>query len=92
MRAMGFSIVIFPLAVTRAATRAAWDFAHGLRRDGTAYEVEHIKTLEGHPVESWYEFSGVDEIRELEEKYLPATLTQARYAQNDGYVPATGAR
>lgn len=88
MRAMGFSMVIFPLAVTRAGTRAAWDFAHGLMKGGTAFEVEHIKTLEGHPVESWYEFSGVNEIREREEKYLPAQSMQARYAQNDGYVPS----
>jgi 2-methylisocitrate lyase-like PEP mutase family enzyme len=87
MRAMGFGIVIFPLAITRAATRTAWDFAHDLRRGGTAFEIEHIKTLEGHPVESWYEFTGVDEIREREEKYLPAASMQARYAQGDGYVP-----
>jgi 2,3-dimethylmalate lyase len=89
---MGFSIVIFPLAVTRAGTRAAWDFAHGLRTGGTAYEIAHIKTLEGHPVESWYEFSGVDEIRQREEKYLPATSMQARYAKNDGYVPLPDGR
>lgn len=87
MRAMGYSVVIFPLAVTRAGTRAMWDFAHGLQAEGTAFEIEHMKGLAGHVVESWYEFTGVEGIRELEEKYMPAAALQSRYAQGDGYVP-----
>ena len=87
VRAMGYSVVIFPLAVTRAGTRAMWDFAHGLQKEGTAFEAEHIKELAGHPVESWYEFTGVEGIREIEEKYMPAAAVQSRYAQGDGYVP-----
>jgi 2-methylisocitrate lyase-like PEP mutase family enzyme len=88
VRKMGYSIVIFPLAITRAAMREVWDFTHALRAGESTFELAHIESLDGHPVESWYEFTGVDDIRQIEERYLPDTVMAARYAQGDGYVPA----
>ncbi len=84
---IGFNLVIFPLAVVRAGVRAEWDFLCGLKQKGTAYEVEHIEGLKGHPVESWYEFTGIREIRRLEEKYLPASVVTGKYTGGQGFMP-----
>ncbi len=84
---MGYNLVIFPLAVVRAGTRAMWDFLVGLKARGTAFEVEHIEGLKGHLVENWYEFSGIGEIRRLEGKYLPAPMVEQKYAGGRGYRP-----
>jgi 2-methylisocitrate lyase-like PEP mutase family enzyme len=84
---LGFDLVIFPLAVIRAGVRAMVDFLAGLAAGGTAFEVEHIAGLRGHPVENWYEFSGIGEIRRLEERYLPASVVEQKYAGGQGYRP-----
>jgi carboxyvinyl-carboxyphosphonate phosphorylmutase len=84
---LGFNLVIFPLAVIRAGVRAMVDFVAGLRARGTAYEVEHIDGLRGHPVENWYEFSGIGEIRQIEAQYLPPAAVEEKYAGGQGYRP-----
>jgi 2-methylisocitrate lyase-like PEP mutase family enzyme len=84
---LGYNLVIFPLAVVRAGVRAMWDFLGGLRAGGTAFEVEHIEGLRGHPVENWYEFSGIGEVRRLEEQYLPAAAVEQKYSGGQGYRP-----
>jgi 2-methylisocitrate lyase-like PEP mutase family enzyme len=84
---LGFNLVIFPLAVVRAGVRAMIDFLAGLAARGTEFEIEHIAGLRGHPVESWYEFSGIHEVRELEARYLPAADVARKYAGGEGYRP-----
>ena len=83
----GFNLVIYPLAVLRAGVCAMSDFLAGLKREGTAFEVEHIAGLKGHPVENWYEFMGISEVRRLEERYLPPALVEMKYAAGEGYRP-----
>ena len=85
--AMGYGVVIFPLAAIRAGVHAAFEFLHGLRAQGTAFEVEHIRMLAGHPVENWYEFTGISEVRVLEERYLPAEAVEQRYRGSVGHRP-----
>ncbi len=84
---IGFNVVIFPLAVVRAGVRAMWDFLEGLKARGTAHEVEYIDGLRGHIVESWYEFTGIGEVRRLEERYLPEAAVSAKYTGGQGYRP-----
>lgn len=88
VRELGYSIVTFPLAVTRATNQAAWDFLHGLFDRGHEFEIEHIDGLTNHPVKNWYQFIGMDGVRRQEELYLPADISRKRYHQGDGYVPA----
>jgi len=92
VQAMGWSVVIFPLAVTRAGAVAMWDFLAGLKAGGTAFEAEHIEGLKGHPLENWYEFTGVGAVREMEDDYMPAAEVEKRYAGQAGYMPVSGSR
>lgn len=84
---LGYALVLFPLAAIRAGVRAQVDFLAGLKAEGTAHEVRHLAELEGHPVENWYEFTGISEIRALEDRYLPEEAVAARYANTAGHRP-----
>lgn len=84
---IGFNFVIFPLAVVRAGVRAELDFLQGLKARGTAFEVDYIEGLKGHPTEGWYEFTGIGDIKALEEKYLPTDAITAKYAAGRGHMP-----
>ena len=86
---IGFNVAIFPLAMLRAGARAERDFLEGLRTRGTAFELEHIETLKGHPMENWYEFTGIGGIRELETRYLPEDHLGRKY-EGEGYRPGIG--
>lgn len=88
---MGYGLVMFPLASIRAGVRAQIDFLGGLRACGTEHEIEHIATLDGHPVENWYEFSGIGTVRALETRYLDPKKIAARYAASEGYQPPLSA-
>ena len=84
---IGFNLVIFPLALVRAGARAIQDFLTGLAERGTAFEEDYIETLVGHPMENWYEFSGIGDVRRLEEKYLSADALKRKYEGGKGYLP-----
>lgn len=88
VESIGFNLVIFPLAVIRAGVRAMQDFLEGLRQRGTAYEVDYIAGLQGHPTENWYEFMGISAIRRLEERYLAASTLESKYRTGAGYRPS----
>ncbi len=88
VESIGFNLVIFPLAVIRAGVRAMRDFLEGLRQRGTAYEVDYIAGLQGHPTENWYEFMGISAIRRLEERYLAASTLESKYRTGAGYRPS----
>ena len=83
---IGFDLAIFPLAMLRAGARAERDFLEGLKAGGTAFELEHLETLKGHPMENWYEFTGIGAIRELETRYLPERYVDRKY-EGEGYRP-----
>jgi 2-methylisocitrate lyase-like PEP mutase family enzyme len=88
VQGLGFSLVIFPLAIVRAGVRAEWDFLQGLKERGTEYEIDHIADLKGHPTESWYEFTGIGRIKRLEERYLPQAMVETKYKTGMGHVPS----
>ena len=85
----GFNVAVFPLAMLRAGARAERDFLEGLRARGTDFEREHLETLKGHPMENWYEFTGIGRIRALEARYLPAERMERKY-EGEGYRPEAG--
>ena len=89
LQRIGFSIAIFPLAMLRAGARAERDFLEGLKARGTAFELEHIDTLKGHPMENWYDFTRIGGIRELETRYLPEDDMDRKY-EGEGYRPVAG--
>ena len=86
---IGFNVAIFPLAMLRAGARAERDFLEGLKARGTDFEREHIETLRGHPMENWYEFTGIGAVRALETRYLPEDTVDRKY-EGEGYRPAAG--
>lgn len=86
---LGYALVIFPLASIRAGVKAQIDFLEGLRERGTDHEIEHIATLDGHPVENWYDFTGIGTVRALEDRYLDANGNAERYNAGAGYRPAS---
>jgi 2-methylisocitrate lyase-like PEP mutase family enzyme len=87
VEAMGYALVIFPLASIRAGVRAQMDFLQGLKTHGTAHEIDHIAGLDGHPVENWYDFTGISTVRALENRYLDPDRVAARYSAGAGYQP-----
>jgi 2-methylisocitrate lyase-like PEP mutase family enzyme len=84
---MGYALTILPLAALRAGVRAMMDFLAELARDGVEAEKRQIADLAGHPVENWYEFTGMGEVRALEEAYLPADAVAEKYSGGAGHVP-----
>lgn len=87
---IGFNLAIFPLAMLRAGALAEADFLAGLRARGTEFEREHLESLKGHPMENWYEFTGISAIRELEERYLSGDRMEGKY-EGEGYRPGDAA-
>ncbi len=87
---LGYAIVILPLAAVRPAVRAAADFLADLAMRGVEAEVEATAALAGHPVENWYEFTGISHVRALEQRYLPAGSVERRYAASLGHRPGEG--
>ena len=85
---MGYGVVILPLAALRVGVRALMDFLDDLARDGEEAEKRQIAGFAGHPVENWYEFTGMGDVRALEEAYLPADTVEAKYKSGAaGHMP-----
>jgi len=84
---MGYAVTIMPLAALRSGVRAMTDFLEELAHDGIEAEKRQIAALAGHPVENWYEFTSMGEVRALEEAYLPADVVAAKYRGGAGHVP-----
>lgn len=87
---MGYALTILPLAALRAGVRAMMDFLSELALDGIEAEKRQIADLAGHPVENWYEFTGMGDVRALEEAFLPTDTVAEKYSGGAGYMP--GAR
>lgn len=91
VQAMGYAIAFFAANCIRSATKGLWDYLVALRDRGSAADLDFIATVEGYPFENWYAYTGYEELRQLEEQYLPAGPLARRYqqAQPGYYVPST---
>lgn len=89
IRAMGYQAAFFAANCSRAAVKGLWDYLVTVQREGSEADVSFIESLRGYPFENWYAFTGYPELRELEERYLPAESVAERYAATLGnyYVP-----
>ena len=84
---MGYALCILPLLALRPGVQAMIDALDGFKREGIAYELRQLEDLSDRPVENWYEFTGIGEIRKLEDKYLPADAGEQKYAHTAGHKP-----
>jgi 2-methylisocitrate lyase-like PEP mutase family enzyme len=84
---MGYALCILPLLALRAGVQAMIDTLDGFKREGIAYELRQLEAFSDRPVENWYEFTGIGEIRSLEDRYMPADAVERKYAGTAGHRP-----
>lgn len=87
MNQLGIAITITGNALLRAALTGMYDLAVAMRDDGPMAEAAFMERIAKHPVGDLHKFSGLDEIRKLEEAYMPAE-EQAKYEGTIGWRPA----
>ncbi len=91
VRAMGYQIAFFAANCLRSAAKGLWDYLVDLRDHGSQADLDFIASVRGYPFESWYAYTGYENIRRLEERYLPADAVAQRYSQaQDGYYVPPG--
>ena len=86
MKAMGIAVCISSLTLARASLMAMHDIAVRLRDEGPMAELDLTERFGRHEVGNLHTFAGFDEVRRLEEAYLPADQ-QDKYAGSIGHVP-----
>jgi len=87
VEAIGYAFCILPLLALRAGVQAMIDTLDAFKREGVAYEIAQIEAFADKPVENWYEFTGISDVRALEDKYLPADAVERKYAGTAGHKP-----
>jgi 2-methylisocitrate lyase-like PEP mutase family enzyme len=88
---LGIVVSILPGAILHASIMMMYDYAVALREKGPLAESEMASAYRGHPLANLHEFSGFDQIRALEEKFLPEESAR-KYEGTLGHMPrsATG--
>lgn len=79
LAALGFAGAWQGLTLVKAQAFAILHFLDDYRQRGNDADLALLKMLEGSPFEDWYQYTGFDEIRALEERYLPADEVSRRY-------------
>ena len=87
---LGIAICILPGALLRVTATAMYDFATALKERGTEVEAEFAENLKRHPLGNLHAFAGFDEIRALEEQFMPAEEME-KYQGTVGHMPAASA-
>lgn len=86
MGALGIATCILPGALLRQSIMAMGDLAAELRREGPMAEARMTERLSNHRLGNLHKFSGFDEIRALEQAYLPPEA-QEKYEGGLGHRP-----
>jgi 2-methylisocitrate lyase-like PEP mutase family enzyme len=86
MAAFGIAVTILPGALMRAALLAMHDLAVALRDAGPMAEAALEARLAAHPFGNLHRFAGFDEVRALEEQFLPPE-SAAKYEGTLGHMP-----
>ena len=89
MQDMGVSICITALTLVRASLLAMHDIAVRLRDEGPMADVDVIGRFDKHGIGNLHSFSGFDEVRRLEEAFLPKEELE-KYSDSIGHVPKAG--
>ena len=66
-------------AAMRVCMQAVWDYAVDVKQRGEQAEMAFAAKLKGHPTEDFHYFTGLSNIKALEEKYLPAEEISRKY-------------
>jgi 2-methylisocitrate lyase-like PEP mutase family enzyme len=84
---LGIAIVSNATGSLRASTVAMWDYFQEFAKD----DIEAVKRFEArtreHPAGNMHAFIGFNEIRKLEEEFLPAAEVLAKYEGSVGFQP-----
>ncbi len=84
---LGIAIVSNATGSLRSSTVAMWDYFQEFAKD----DVEAVKRFEArtkdHPAGNMHAFIGFNEIRKLEEEFLPAAEVLAKYEGSVGFRP-----
>ncbi|MGE0802868.1 MAG: oxaloacetate decarboxylase [Lautropia sp.] len=90
MQEMGIAICISSLTLARASLMAMHDIAVRLRDEGPMAELDFFAGFDKHAIGNLHAFAGFDEVRRLEEAYLPKEALE-KYQGSVGYLPRSGA-
>ena len=84
---LGIAIVSNATGSLRTSTVAMWDYFQEFAKD----DIEAVKRFEArtkeHPAGNMHAFIGFNEIRKLEEEFLPAAEVLAKYEGSVGFQP-----
>jgi len=84
---LGIAIVSNATGSLRSSTVAMWDYFQEFAQD----DIEAVKRFEArtkdHPAGNMHAFIGFNEIRKLEEEFLPAAEVLAKYEGSVGFQP-----
>ena len=86
MQELGIAITITAGTTMRATLQAIYDVAVKLRDEGPMAEAAFIEAYKRHPLGDVHTFAGFDDIRALEDAYLPAEQLD-KYADSVGHQP-----
>ncbi len=76
---LGVAVSIFPGLALRTIGEAWWNFLIDFREHGVQAQHDQLLRMEDHPLRDLHAFSGIRDMRELEERYLPAEEIALRY-------------
>lgn len=87
LNAMGVSMVSFATGALRSGACAMWDFMHKFKKQDVAWQTAFLAEVKDHPVGDIHAFMGFDQIRNLEEEFLPENEVFEKYEGSVGFMP-----
>ena len=79
LQRLGVAVSIFPGLALRTIGEAWWNFLIDFKEHGVQAQHDQLLRMEDHPLRDLHAFSGIRDMRELEERYLPAEEIALRY-------------
>ncbi len=79
LQRLGVAVSIFPGLALRTIGEAWWNFLADFKEHGVQAQHDQLLRMEDHPLRDLHAFSGLRDMRELEERYLPAEEIALRY-------------
>ncbi len=79
LQRLGVAVSIFPGLALRTVGEAWWNFLADFKEHGVQAQHDQLLRMEDHPLRDLHAFSGIRDMRELEERYLPAEEIALRY-------------
>lgn len=84
---LGVFLVMNPNGAMRAAARAMWNYLHDFARDDVRLDIRTRAEIKDHPLADFHKFVGFEEMRRLEEVFLPADEVARKYDASLGFRP-----